>query len=249
MSDKITKAALVTGGGIRIGKAIALALANSGYDIALHYSRSKEAAFETQAQIEAIGQKCKLYCEDFSNIASGQALIEQVSDDMDGLSVLINSASVFNEVDFIDTDVMLLQDTFAINFFAPFMLTQAFAKVVDTKGQSPIAINILDTRIRKNQTEHFGYTLTKKCLADFTQMAAKALAPKIRVCAVAPGYILPPVNQSKPVKQGNAVDRIAARIPLAKQGKLSDVTDAVRYLVDHDFVTGEILFADGGENL
>jgi len=241
--------ALVTGGAIRVGKAISIALATAGYDIALHYHSSQSDALLVQEEILALGVKCILFQADLSQGTSAQSLIEQVQHGMGCLAVLVNSASLFTKGDFLETDIETLHNEFTLNFYAPFMLTQSFSNLVSNKNDQSVVINILDTRIKKNSTAHFAYTLSKKILADFTQMAAKSLAPKIRVCGVALGYILPPSGNEIDDNGVEKTKRISGRIPLGSQGKLSDVTGAVMYLVNHDFVTGEILFADGGESL
>ena len=241
--------ALVTGGAIRIGRAISLALATAGYDIALHYHSSEKDAFLVQAEIVALGVKCTLFQADLSDNLAAQSLVEQVDHGMGHLAVLVNSASVFYKGDFIETELEKLTAEFSLNFIAPFMLTKSFANTACKDNGQPVVINILDTRIEKNVTDHFVYTLSKKTLADFTRMAAKSLAPNVRVCGVAPGYILPPAGSETNQNDIVVKRRISDRIPMACQGKLSDVTAAVMYLVNNDFVTGEILFADGGENL
>ncbi len=233
-------AALVTGAGIRLGKAIALSLANKGYDVAIHYNQSKDQAFDVQKDIINLGVHAELFQADLSQIDQYSDLIENVKNTFSNLQLLVNSASIFVSAHLKETEIDFFEQHMAINFKAPFFLTRDFAKLVQ-HGQ---VINIVDQRIQSHEPNYFIYTLTKKMLAEMTKMAAIDLAPNIRVNGIAPGYILPPPDPSKHDSQ-----RIIDRIPLSKQGSKEQITQSVHYLLDNDFVTGQILYVDGGENL
>ncbi|HHS12908.1 MAG TPA: SDR family oxidoreductase [bacterium] len=233
-------AALVTGGGKRIGRTLCLRLADAGYDIAVHYGRSEEEAAEVCERVRKRGRRCEIFQADLSDRNETGALLSRVKAGMPGLRVLVNSASIFEKSDFLETEDDLLDRHWEINIRAPFMLTRDFARLF---GQGCV-VNILDTKINRILIRYFAYSLTKKALADFTRMAAKELAPSIRVNGVALGLILPSASMSK-----EEFENLGRRIPLQRTGDPDLIADAVIFLVAHPFITGEILNVDGGEHL
>lgn len=233
-------AALVTGAAVRIGRAIAEALAQRGYDIAIHYHTSKNEAEKLAEDIQNKGVNCDFFQADLSRFSEHSRLVERVKETFPHLNVLVNSASIFEKASLTDTEEDLFDRHFDINLKAPFFLCRDFARLI---GQGQI-INILDQRIARHHSTYFAYTLTKKTLAELTRMAATELAPKIRVNAIAPGYILPPAGQDR-----STLEYLDRKIPLQQQGNLKQIQQAVHYLIENDFVTGQILYVDGGENL
>ena len=236
----MSKAALITGGGKRLGKAISLSLAERGYDIAIHYNHSDKEAKETADLIREKGRKCEIFQSNLSDISQVRSLIPTVFDVFPQCSILVNSASIFENFGFNDVTEEIFERDFNTNFKAPFFLSQDFSKGDDAE----LIINMLDMRINKIETEHFTYNLTKKALRDFTLMAAKALGPKIRVNGICPGPILPP-----PDKDIKYLEQIAKNTPLEKPGNPDYIITAVKYLLDNSFVTGQCLFVDGGQHL
>lgn len=236
----MNEAVVITGGAKRIGKDIAIGMAQKGYEIILHYNHSKEEATRTCRLIEKTGQSCHLVRGDLGNTESLKQIMDTCFGYNQHISVLINNASVFKPGDFWDTDVKLLDNQFDINFKAPFLLTRYFAKHVTTG----LVINILDRRIDQTPTDYFAYTLSKKALADFTRMAARALAPGIRVNGICPGPILPPEGKSRSYMQ-----KMAGINPLKKTGSPEDILKAILFLNDNKFVTGDFIYIDGGEHL
>ncbi len=232
--------ALVTGGAKRIGKAICLDLASSGYAIALQYNHSKREAEKTAQYIQNKGGVCQIFQSDFAVEEQSGALVESVVKKMKRVNVLINNASIFEKSSLRVDETQSLDQHFAVNFKAPCILTNAFVHRCK-KGQ---VINILDTNITKNQTQYNTYLLSKKALHAMTQQAAVALAPQIRVNAVAPGLILPPSGQ-----KNDYLERLAKRIPLRKKGQTKHVTQAIQFFLENDYVTGQVIFVDGGEHL
>ena len=232
--------ALITGGAKRIGRAIALALADDGFNIALHYSSSPKKAEETAGEIEKKGVNCHLFSADFDKMDEVSSLIPSVFEIFPDCNVLINSASIFQRARLMDTDEELFNRHFNINFKTPFFLSRYFAQY-SSKGH---IINILDTKISRNLIEYFAYTLTKKALYEFTLMAAKELGPEIRVNGVSPGLILPSAKQTR-----EDFEKMATQVPLQKTGNTDSVVSAVRFLIENEFVTGELIFVDGGEHL
>lgn len=233
-------AALITGGAKRIGRAISLHLAKKGFDIALHYNTSTKEAKETILGIKNLRRKCKLFQCDLSNISTVLKLIKKVKKQFPNLSLLVNNASIFEEGGLIETDPTLFEKIFNVNFKAPFFLSRDFAKGFK-KGH---IINILDTNIKRQKTKYFAYTLSKKLLYELTKLSASELAPDIKVNAIAPGAILPPKGKDK-----NYMKMRAKNIPLKHTGGINDILKGIDFLLENNFITGECLFIDGGENL
>jgi NAD(P)-dependent dehydrogenase (short-subunit alcohol dehydrogenase family) len=231
------KQALITGGAKRIGKEIALALAESGYDIALHYNSSANDAENVGQQIRQHGVKCHLYKCDLSDINQVLSLIDAVINDLPALNLLINNASVYEPAKFLESDLNSFDSNFNLHVKAPFFLSQQFA----LKAHDGQIINIVDADCVHIEDEYFAYLVSKKALLSFTEMAALALAPKIRVNAIAPGPILAPA--------GGDMEKSAQGLPMKMPGHPKYVTQAVKYLLDNDFVTGQCLFIDGGRHV
>jgi len=236
----MSKAALVTGGAKRIGKAIALSLAEAGYDIALHYNHSESEAKQLAAEITALGRACELIKADVaSSNACGQAVLQAV-ERFPHLNVLINNASVFDRASFKETDAELLALQFDVNFQAPFFLTQSFARQV----KEGVVINLIDSRVGRNRHTHFAYLLSKKALFEFTKMAAVELAPNIRVCGICPGFVLPSLGFEKDYEE-----QLKSQNPLKSIATVEDITRAVHTLIGTTGMTGQFIFLDGGEAL
>lgn len=232
-------AALITGGAVRLGRAIALALAQQGYDIALHYNSSEGPAAETAGFIQNNFHVC---CEPFQhNLTEVDGLenfVQTVKNKFPHLGIMINSASSYKQTSILTTTPEIFDTQFATNLRAPFFLTQAFAKLCQ-KGN---IINIIDNKIGFNQYHYSAYLLAKKSLAEFTKMAALELAPHIRVNAISPGVVLPAESRSP--------DYLAWRvqaIPLKKQGSPDHIAQTIFYILNNEFVTGQIFTVDGGE--
>ena len=239
-SKKSPGTALITGGSQRIGQAIALALAHKGYKIALHYNGSREAAQQLAEKIRKTQAACDIFPADLSDQNDTLSLIASVHKRFPDLNLLINNASIFKASKLSTQDLAQLEEHWTINLKAPYILICEFARVCKTGG----IINMLDTHIIKNKTEHLAYLLSKKSLADLTQMAALSLAPQIRVNGIAPGAILPPANKSS-----SYLDRLAQKVPLKRKGDPSYITRSIEFLLDNDYMTGQILWNDGGEHL
>lgn len=236
----MSSCALVTGSAVRLGRAIAVALAQAGYDIALHYGSSAEAARQTQGEIQALGVDCRLFQQDLRAAEELEPFVGRVKETMPHLDVLINSASAYESAPVAETSVDLFDTQFAVNLRAPFFLTQAFARVCEAGN----VINICDNKIGFNQYEYAAYLLTKKALAELTRMTALEFAPAIRVNGVAPGVVLPAGSRSQ-----EYIDWRIEGIPLKKQGLTYHITQAVLSLLDNSFMTGQILVVDGGESI
>jgi len=233
-------AALITGGAKRIGRAIAHALARKGYDIALAYHSSAADAQQVAGEIRSTGRRCELFQCDLADTKALPAMVRSVFKALPGCNVLVNNASIFERGEFLATDEALFDRHFDTNFKAPFFLSQEFARSCKA-GQ---IVNVLDANIVASTTSYFAYLLTKKALYDFTLLAAKALAPDIRVNGVCPGLILPPPGQDRAY-----LDRLALKVPLRRKGSPEAVAAAVVCLLESDYVTGQCIFVDGGQHL
>jgi len=233
-------AALITGSAKRIGKELALALAKSGVDLVIHYHKSKKEAEDLQEQIRKLNVKCELISGDL-NQNCFESLIKEALEKMPHLNILINNASIFEPTPFLTTTEDQLKRHLNINFIAPFFLTQNFAKIV----KSGLVINFLDSKIKKTSKNYFSYLLSKKALADFTKMAAIELGPKIRVNSIAPGI----TEFSLDIDDKNYLEKIVNNLPLKRIAKSSDIINAVKILIENEYLTGQIIFVDGGESL
>lgn len=235
------RAALVTGGARRIGRAICLELARAGYDIAIHHRASEDEAADLAREIEALGRRAVILSADLRDVAGTHELIGRAATALGPLSVLVNNASVFAD-DRLDT---LTGDSWSehldTNLRAPVLLAQVFARQAPD-GSS--IVNILDQRVLKPDPRFFSYSLSKAALWHATRTMAQALAPRIRVNGVGPGPTLPSIHQT-----GEDFAAEAAAVPLARPGSPEAVAGAVRWLVDAELVTGQMIAVDGGQHL
>lgn len=230
----------VTGAATRLGRAIALELVEMGYNLVLHYRSSKEKATALKHEIESKGRKVELVQFDFLNAPDYEKTFIDLKEKGIIVEVLVNSASYFVPSKFLDSENQSLLNDFRSNFESAYLLTKSFARVFE-KGS---VINMLDTKITKDDTKHFDYLLSKKLLADFTRMTALTLAPNIRVNGICPGLVLPPEG-----KDESYLLDLAQHIPLKKIGGTRDIQRAVRFLTESDFITGQFIFIDGGDHL
>ncbi|HLA65865.1 MAG TPA: SDR family oxidoreductase [Acidimicrobiia bacterium] len=232
--------ALVTGGARRVGKAIALGLAESGCNLVLHYNRSADEAEATAVEARAFGVRVRAVGADLSSDAV-RAIAD--AEDLAPVRVLVNSAAVFTEDTLRRVDREAFEQTLAVNLTAPILLTSAFAAALP-EGVSGAVVNVTDWRVARPYRDHFSYSVAKGGLDTFTTAAAEALAPSIRVNAVALGAILPPAGKGSAYLKALAKD-----IPVHHVGDTDVVVHAVRFLLENDFVTGEIVRIDGGAHL
>ena len=236
--------ALVTGGAVRLGRAIALALAEAGADIALHYNTSEAEAKQTAADIEALGRRVALVQGDLNDaVATAERVVSQTAEALGVPKILVNSASIFEPPTLLETDEATYDRHLSINLKAPFFLMQQFAKHVPT-GEAASIVNLIDWRAELPTGTHTAYTVAKSGLLGLTKSAAKELAPTIQVNAVAPGPVLPPVG-----RDANYLREVAKRVPLGRPGSPKAVSDAVLFLVRSDFCTGEMVHVTGGQEL
>ncbi len=225
------KRALVTGGGVRIGRVIADALTKAGVDVIVHFRKSeKEADAFWPNVIQA----------DLSDPEQCDTLLERTIDQFGPVDILINNAAVFHQSHLMDSTHEILLNELQPNLFAPLALTRGFAK----QNRPGKIINLLDRRITSHDTACVPYMLSKKGLEELTRLSALDLAPGITVNAIAPGAVLPPPN-----KQSDIAWEPAGTIPLDRRPTPDDIADAALYLLKTDIITGQTLFIDGGQHL
>ncbi|HHC07390.1 MAG TPA: SDR family oxidoreductase [Actinobacteria bacterium] len=239
--DLAGRNALVTGAAVRVGRAIAEALADAGADVFVHYRSSADAAIETVESLRARGVRAVAGAADLADPAEARRLVDRATAELGPISLLVNSASGFPTDTLEDVTPEGWRRTLEVTLTAPVFLTQAFAEWLDGDGA---VVNVTDARTLQPYRTHFSYIVAKGGLDTFTRAAALALAPRIRVNAVALGVILPP-----PGEDDAYVGRLAERLPLGRPGGTRPVADAVVCLLRNDFATGEILRIDGGGHL
>ena len=233
-------AALVTGAGRRLGEAFARALAGAGCEVCLHYGATPAEALAAELSSAHAVRTAALQA-DLADAQAAAALVDRANEALGSIDLLVNSASIFEPLDFGKTSLADWQRHLAVNLTAPFLISQSFARRL---GSRPGAIvNLLDWRALRPGPDHFAYTITKAGLAAMTTSLAQALAPSIRVNGLALGAILPPA-------EGTAEDAPAAAAPLGRWATLQETTDSLLFLLaGPDFITGEILHLDGGRHL
>jgi len=234
------KTALITGSSDRIGKALALALAEKGYNLLLHYNFFSTKIEEVKNKAIQFGVQVKTVQWDFMKDRDYDVLFSDFKKNGFEIELLVNCASDFTPSSFENKGKEFLYQQFKINFENAYLLTKAMARVYKT-GE---IINLLDTKTEKNYTQHLDYLLSKKLLRDFTQLAAVELAPHFRVNAISPGLVLPPKG-----KDEKYLLNLAENIPLKTIGNVNDIIKAFLFLLDSKFVTGQILYIDGGDHL
>lgn len=245
--------ALVTGGARRLGRAMALALADAGYDVAVHFAGSGDAARDCADEIRAKGRKAATLRADLLVEAETQTLVARSAEALGGpLTVLVNNASIFEHDDYATASRDSWDRHIESNLRAPFVLTQKFAEQVpqavpDAAGE-PVAqglvVNMIDQRVRKLTPDFASYTIAKAGLWTLTQTAAMALAPHVRVNGIGPGPTLQGGRQSA---EDFAAQRAAT--VLGRGADPSDITAALVYLLAAKSVTGQLFCVDGGQHL
>ncbi|MFN0062766.1 MAG: SDR family oxidoreductase [Myxococcaceae bacterium] len=245
MTSPPLKIALVTGGAVRLGRAIVEHLANAGMSVALHYFGSKTAADETVRALRARSQTVTAFQADLTAPGAPEQLVREVESQLGPLSLLVNSAAMFERAPLVETQEALFDAHWALNVKAPYLLTQAAARLM-VQRQTGHIVNVLDIKGAMRPFPNYSaYAATKAALAQLTQSWAVELAPHVRVNAVAPGSVLPPDAYSPQVRE-----RLLARIPQRRFAGADAVAEAVLLLENGPkSVTGQILAVDGGESL
>ncbi len=229
--------ALVTGAAHRLGKVFALTLARQGFDIMLHYHRSLDEALQTQAEIESLGRRVILSQADLTEPAQIQSLVSNLNP----LNVLVNSAAFMPRG---NVDLLTIENwdtSLDLNLRAPFLLAQECATKMNTGG---LIVNITDVGAQKAWSRYPSYTVSKAALETLTRILARALAPQIRVNAIAPGFVL-----QSDIVSDEEWQRLINRIPLKRPAQAAEIASALEFLLKNEYITGQTIVVDGGYSL
>jgi NAD(P)-dependent dehydrogenase (short-subunit alcohol dehydrogenase family) len=237
------KTVLVTGAAKRLGRAIALDLADAGWDVALHYNSSEAEARSAADAVRKASRRAALLKADLADEAGTAALVARAAAELGPVTALVNSASLFENDDWQSATRKTWDAHMAVNLRAPFVLAQAFAKALP-EGLSGSVINVIDQRVLKPTPQFLTYSLSKAGLHWLTTTLAQALAPQVRVNAVGPGPVLRNERQSE-----TDFRRQRDATILGSGAEPEDVCAAVRYLLAAPAVTGQMIAVDGGQHL
>jgi NAD(P)-dependent dehydrogenase (short-subunit alcohol dehydrogenase family) len=242
------KTALVTGGAVRIGRAICEALAEKGCRVVIHYNRSRSEAAGLAAELERTGVESFTVRGTLDSQRGCERVIGQATKQAGGLDILVNNASVFHKDDLLSVTEEKIRRELMVNAIAPMLLTRAFAagagEAAAGTGITHKVINLLDRRITADEPGCLPYLLSKKLLAEFTRTAALDLAPGMTVNGVAPGAVLPPPGEGE-----EYIRDMAGSAPLEHRCTPRNVAEAVVFLLEADAITGQVIFVDAGQNL
>jgi NAD(P)-dependent dehydrogenase (short-subunit alcohol dehydrogenase family) len=236
-------AALVTGAGKRVGRTLALRLAELGCDVAVHYNNSYADANEVAEEIRRLERRPALIQGDLSNVEQARRVALEASDAFPDLAILVNSAANFPRTELENIQPKDWEEALDTNLLGPFWLAQALGPLFVGRGSGKI-INIADISWRSPWPSRLPYCVSKAGLVSLTLGLAKAYAPQVQVNAIGPGPILFPEDYSQEER-----DKVISKTLLKRQGHPGDIADAVEFLCRCDYVTGHFLPVDGGQSL
>lgn len=234
------KTALITGAGIRLGRAMAEELVGAGCHLAAHYRGSREDAESLVRSARERGQRAAALQADLATPGSGTTLFSAACEALGPVDILINSASIFPESTLDGFTNEELHENLQVHAMAPLEMMRAMA----AQGRPGAVINLLDTRILEYDRKHVAYHLSKRALFSMTRMAAFEYGPALRINGIAPGLVLPP-----PGKDERHLEALAPTNPLQTYGGPEDIVRAMRFLLESPFITGQIIFVDGGYHM
>lgn len=243
MTTGNAKVALVTGAAKRIGRSIALALAQRGWDVAVHYGRSADEAMATVREIEQLGRRAAAVQCELADEQAVNGLLANARHALGPISCLVNNASLFENDSTADFSVANLDRHMHANLAAPVLLARALHDATPEGAQS-VVINLLDQKLYNLNPDFLSYTLSKAALQTATTVLAQALAPKLRVVGVAPGLTL---LSGKQTEEGFA--KAHKMTPLGRSSTPEDVASAVCFAAENQSITGTTLLVDGGQHL
>ena len=239
--DPKGKVALITGGAHRVGKAITLMLARAGAHVVVNYYSAADAASQTVAEAKAEGVDALTVQCDVADWAQVKAMAAAIEERFGGVDIIVNSASLFETMPFPTTDLETWHRVTAISIDGPFYVCNALVPTMQARGRGVI-VNIVDLSAWEPWPKFMAHSVGKAALLALTRQLALELAPTIRANAVAPGPVLPPPGYDE-----RRAEAAAARTLLGRWGSPDDVARAVRYLIEADYVTGDVVTVDGGE--
>ena len=238
------KRTLITGGAKRLGKETARALAESGAHLAIHFNTSREPAEALARELEGFGVRAMAVQGDLSDPAATESVFRTTWEGLGGLDLLVNNASMFPAGRLDDMELPELISNLRLNAWAPFLLTRALWRNVRGTGRKGSVVNLLDTRLVGGDLAHASYHLSKAVLAELTTLMALEFAPELQVNAVAPGAVLPPEGLEE-----DYLESLTSSLPLRRRGYPQDIAQATLYLLSASFVTGQVIFVDGGRHI
>jgi pteridine reductase len=236
------RVALVTGAAKRLGRIVALRLAQEGADIAIHYGKSAAEAHDLAGEIEKLGRRVAVFSAELTDVAAIQKLVDAVAAHFGQLDILVNCAANFLETKFGETSEQTWDASLDTNLKAPFFCSQAAAPHLAKSGRGVI-VNFADIGGILGWREFLPHSISKSGIILMTRVLAKELAPKVRVNAIAPGTITMPGDP--PEWQADFI----RRAPLRRTGRPDEIADAVLFLITAEFLTGHVLVLDGGRTL
>jgi pteridine reductase len=236
------RVALVTGAGRRVGRAIALALGAAGLRVIVHYNGSADGAKETARLIEQAGGNAAVVQADLSDPLAAERLLDDIIEREGSLAVLVNSAAMMLRTPVGETTVAEWDDMFALNVRAPYFLSQRAAPAL--RASRGCIVNVADLAAFETWPAYVPHGITKAAVVQMTRGLARVLAPEVRVNAVAPGVVLLPEGWSEA-----DAERLRSTTPLKRLGTPEDVASAVLYLIQAEYVTGEVITIDGGRHV
>lgn len=234
--------ALITGAATRIGRALAVCLADEGYQVGIHYHKSQKDALQLNADLESVGHSTLLLQADLTREEEVQAMFAQIKASGKPLKVLVNSAAVMIAKNLLETELEIWDQTLDLNLRAPWLCSRQAAHLMADGGG--IIINISDSGAHRSWTGYGAYIVSKAALESLTRVLARTLAPQIRVNAIAPGLILK--SEGLPDTKWN---ELVNRLPLKQAGDPQDIVDAMLFLIKNHHITGTTLVVDGGYQL
>jgi len=237
------KVALITGSAKRIGRETAVALAKRGARIAVHYRSSEEDAYETLRLIERAGSSGAVFQADLTEPQEILAMFSKLDREFGRLDILVNSASIFNTGSADETTLSEWNDELNSNARGPFLVAQSAARMMKRAGNGKI-VNLVDVAGEVIWPGYFSYSISKAALIAVNRGLAKAYAPSIQVNGVAPGPVLFPERYTEEQKQ-TAIERTL----LKRAGNSGDVVNAIVFLIENDYITGEVIHVDGGRHI
>jgi len=236
------KVALITGGAVRVGRAISEALAARGADVIINYHSSSEAAEELSRELAARGTRAAVFGADVSRAEAVRDMLRFAADEFGRLDIVVNNASLFERAPLLEITDAMWDRVLAVNLKGPFLVAQAAAPLLRQRGGN--IINMADLSAFQAWPSYAHHSVSKAGLVQLTRVLARALGPGIRVNAIAPGTVLPPDDYD-----GTAGDGSADRRVVTPAGTPADVVRAIFYLLESNFVTGQTVIVDGGRML